>query len=219
MSDADLQLRVTTAERESAAAHLRDATADGRLSFDELESRLPRALGAITRADIHDVLRDLVPGEEMGRLFGISSGETDAPGMSWENPWLQRFGWQGLSLVGPWRVPPFMEFIGKDWGTLYLNFVDATPLAPVLDIVLTGSLSAKIIVPPGWGVDLHQMGSTMSDLGESINSEVPTRPAKGNPRVLVRGIAKHGLKVREPNWFDERKLTKEQARHAALPPV
>ncbi|RRD05499.1 DUF1707 domain-containing protein [Arachnia propionica] len=217
MPDNDLQLRVTSAEREVAAAHLRDATADGRLTFEELESRLPRALGAVTRADIHQVLQDLLPSARLGQVFGVLHGESDAPGMSWENPELHRFGWQGLTRLGAWRVPPFMEFIGKDWGTLYLNFVDAIPLAPVLDIVLTGGLSAKFIVPPGWGVDLHQLGSVKSDLGESIDSGVPTRPEKGRPRILVRGIAKYGLTVREPNWFDRRRMLRHRTDQAALP--
>ncbi|MDO5066948.1 MAG: DUF1707 domain-containing protein [Propionibacteriaceae bacterium] len=217
MSETDLHLRVTSAEREAAAAQLRDATADGRLSFDDLEARLPRALGAVTHDDIQQVLQDLVPSGELSQLFGAVRGETDVPGMSWENPQLHRFGWDGLTRIGTWQVPPFLEFIGKDWGTLYLNFVDAVALAPVIDIMLTGSLGAKIVVPSGWGVDLHQLGGVKADVLESINSEVPTRPEKGKPRILLRGIAKYGVTVREPNWFDQRKLRKHRACQQALP--
>ena len=52
---------------------------------------------------------------------------------------------------------------------------------------------------------------------ESIDSVVLTRPENGKPRILLRGIAKYGLTVLEPNWFDRRKLLKHRAAQQSLP--
>ena len=48
----ELHLRVGTAQRERALELIRNAAADERITFDELEGRVPRALGAVTRADL-----------------------------------------------------------------------------------------------------------------------------------------------------------------------
>ena len=59
--DRQLHLRVGTSQRERALAEIRNAAADERITFDELEGRVPRALGAVTRADLASVLEDLLP--------------------------------------------------------------------------------------------------------------------------------------------------------------
>lgn len=55
----DDKLRI--GQRENAVSVLRDASSDGRLSFEELNERVPAALTAITRADLVRLLDDLVP--------------------------------------------------------------------------------------------------------------------------------------------------------------
>lgn len=57
----DDKLRVGQVQRENAVSVLRDASSDGRLSFEELNERVPAALTAITRADLVRLLDDLVP--------------------------------------------------------------------------------------------------------------------------------------------------------------
>lgn len=59
----DPGLRVTLRQRESVVQHLREAAADGRISFDELTTRLPVAMEAVTRADLYGVLGDLLVSE------------------------------------------------------------------------------------------------------------------------------------------------------------
>ena len=54
-------LRASDAERERTVEALRAHSAEGRLSADELEERLGRALAAATRADLVAVLADLPP--------------------------------------------------------------------------------------------------------------------------------------------------------------
>lgn len=52
-------LRVSDADRDAVAAALRDHYADGRLTLEEFQDRLDRALGARTVADLAPLTRDL----------------------------------------------------------------------------------------------------------------------------------------------------------------
>lgn len=226
----DLDLRVTHTEREKAAAQLRDAMGDGRLALEEFDARLPAALNAVTRGDLHRVLRDLIPGEGFESLFQSGNGDPTTPGMTWEHPLIHRVSFKGLELIGAWEVPPFMEFVSGGGG-LYLNFVEARPLAPVIDIVFTGTIRPYLVVPRGWGVDLRSTTvtpepvtqvnngrvTTGTSWGMTVRSRVPTRPEPGQPLLLLRGTFQHGLIAREPNWWDRRRLAKHQRRRAALP--
>jgi uncharacterized protein DUF1707 len=53
------EMRVGDAEREAAAAELREHFASGRLTQDELNERLDKAFAAKTRGDLHALMIDL----------------------------------------------------------------------------------------------------------------------------------------------------------------
>jgi DUF1707 SHOCT-like domain/Cell wall-active antibiotics response LiaF, C-terminal len=53
------EVRASDAEREAAAVRLRDAAAEGRLTFEELTDRLDRTYAARTRSELEEVTRDL----------------------------------------------------------------------------------------------------------------------------------------------------------------
>jgi DUF1707 SHOCT-like domain len=55
----DDRIRVSDADRERAAARLREHFAEGRLSQEELDERLSAALGAKTAGDLRRVMADL----------------------------------------------------------------------------------------------------------------------------------------------------------------
>ena len=55
----DRSLRVSDAERDEVATLLRDAAAEGRLTPDELDERVEKALSARTGADLDALLADL----------------------------------------------------------------------------------------------------------------------------------------------------------------
>jgi hypothetical protein len=82
-------VRVGDAERDAAAAQLREHYSVGRLTLDELNERLDRAFAARTRADLNAVTRDLpyVSGPSAGAPAGASglaatSGQSDWDGRS-----------------------------------------------------------------------------------------------------------------------------------------
>lgn len=59
-SPGDGHVRVGTVHRERALTELRNAAADDRITFDELDARVARALQAQTRDDLAGVLGDLL---------------------------------------------------------------------------------------------------------------------------------------------------------------
>ena len=200
----DPGLRITGPQREHAAAILRDAAADGRLTFDELEQRLPGVLSATVRADLYRPLADLVPQAELPVLMEAPVSGIAGPGMRWEEPLLIRANWKGYNRYAPWDVPPFIELIGTTMASFYLNFVGTKPLAPVIDMVITGSVRITLVLPDGWGADLQQLNVRSEGPNSGgILSKVPSRPAKDQPRLVIRGSGTGNVKVRNPNRFDD----------------
>jgi hypothetical protein len=105
------QMRVSDADRDQAAEVLREATSQGRLTFDELEERLSRTYAAKTYADLDEVTHDLpgpgvrapapAPGAGFpaGRVGGTPGGKAAVAIMS------------GAQRRGSWVVPPtFVAF-------------------------------------------------------------------------------------------------------------
>jgi hypothetical protein len=91
------EMRVSDAEREATAAELREHYASGRLTLDELNERVDKALAAKTRGDLDALMRDLPsarpggtqftgawPGGTGSRPGGTGPGWTGAdPGPGW----------------------------------------------------------------------------------------------------------------------------------------
>jgi hypothetical protein len=100
------QMRASDADREHVAQVLREATGQGRLTFDELEERLTRTYAAKTYADLEEVTHDL-PGPRVQAPATVGRGTFPA----------ERFGgspgskaavavMSGARRSGPWVVPP-----------------------------------------------------------------------------------------------------------------
>jgi Domain of unknown function (DUF1707) len=53
------EIRASDAERERVVSFLRDKTAEGRLTADELDQRVGRAYAAVTREELQRLMRDL----------------------------------------------------------------------------------------------------------------------------------------------------------------
>ena len=70
------EMRVGDAEREAAAAELREHYASGRLTLDELNERLDAAFDAKTRGDLNTVMRDL-PSARPG--WSAAGGRASSP--------------------------------------------------------------------------------------------------------------------------------------------
>jgi Domain of unknown function (DUF1707) len=111
------EMRVSDAEREAAAAGLREHFASGRLDADELDQRLSAAFAARTRGDLSVLFTDLPPGGQAGQ---DDQGRRDAghpfgPGQFGPGPFGPRpFG--GPFGGGPFRPGQFGPRAGWDQG-------------------------------------------------------------------------------------------------------
>lgn len=205
----DPHLRVTTAQRDTAVATLREALADERLTLDEFNTRLTHALSATTRRDLYVLLGDLVPSADLPRLIAEPAALSDKPGMRWENPLI--ISGKGRQVrIGRWEMPPFIEIVAGYWSEIALFCMDAVPLAPVIDIYFSGPGQMLLVVPQGWGVDTHQL--TTSGSNALIMSSVASRPAEGNPRIILRGQTTNWVRVRNPKPRDLRRAIRAERR-------
>ena len=106
------EMRVGDAERETTAAELREHYASGRLTLDELNERLDKALAAKTRGDLDALMRDLPSARPhaAGALGGAAGAGWTGPGSGWTGPgsgwagpgagWGSRAGRQACHTVG-----------------------------------------------------------------------------------------------------------------------
>ena len=191
----DGHLRVTTGQRDNAVAILREAAADGRLNFDELDNRVGTALRASIRDDLAAVMFDLVPTAQMDLALQTAAPLGDGPGYRWEEPLLINGEWSRNTVrQGAWEVPPFLE-VNTGMGYVKLDMTHATCRSRVVDLVITSSSGTiTLVVPHGWCVDTSEVQT--SGMSGTISSRVPTRSPGDAPRIVVRGRTAGTLKVR-----------------------
>ena len=109
---------------------------------------------------------------------------------------------------------PFIELIGGSLGKFYLNFVGTNPLAPVIDLVISGTAGVTLVVPKEWGADLQQLSIQRGVIGAEITSKVPTRLPAGQARLVVRGTTTGKVQVRNPTAWDNRIQHSHERREA-----
>lgn len=176
-------MRASDAEREAVVERLRQASVEGRLTFQELTERTEAAYTASTRAELALLTADLpdaaagpVPA---GRPPSVPSG--------------RKRRWYAAVLGdtrrrGKWRVDSEIGVVAV-MGDVTLDLREAEVRSNVVDILVTVVLGdVKIIVPDGVDVDLEGF-AVMGD--KKIN--VLGGPAARNmPKVRVRAWAVMG---------------------------
>ena len=153
-------LRVSHEDREQVAEALRVAAGDGRLTTDELDERLERALTARTYGDLAPLLADLpAAGSALAALSGplaafMAGGVAPAPAKEL----LKIETRSGHSTRdGRWTVPARMELTTRS-GYIRLDFTEAVITRPTLHIdaeVRSGHL--LLVTRPGIAVDLDDV--------------------------------------------------------------
>lgn len=205
----DDKVRIAPALRERAVEVTRQAAADGRIEFDELGGRVGRCLEARTQGDLRAVLGDLIPSADLDAFLREAPPMLSGPGSTWDDPlYLKAVGFQALKREGAWEVPPFIEVMGTSMNTIMLNFLEAIPLASVIDIVAVTQGTLTIIVPEGWGVDVERVAGTSQGM---FSTRVATRPTKGLPRIVLSGQIVMG-KVRYASRRELRRLEQRLGR-------
>jgi Domain of unknown function (DUF1707)/Cell wall-active antibiotics response 4TMS YvqF len=160
-------VRASDAEREAAMARLRDAAAEGRLTFEELADRIEAADGAVMRDDLERLTEDLpaAPSTEAAPLPTRTSTV---------------FG--DVRRAGTWTVPAE----GK-WESLFVDVVldlrEARVSGPEARID-AGTIFGKVelLVPEGVEVEVRSR-----TLFGDIKQEAAEAAPPGAPRILLTG--------------------------------
>lgn len=90
----DDSIRISDADRERAAAQLRDHYAEGRLTSDELDHRLAEVLSATTFGGLRTIMADL-PGPVPSAARWRAPGAPGAPGEPGPGPYGPQQAWHG----------------------------------------------------------------------------------------------------------------------------
>ncbi len=200
-------LRVGDSERESALDALREAAADGRITLSELDERIDATMRSRTRADLRDVLLDIVPPSGIAKVLGTEQTVRVEPGYTWDDPLVLMATWQDLSRRGEWEVPPYLETHSVA-GSVRLDFTAAVVRTPVVDIAhLGGAGDLILIVPQVFGVNTDRVTGGFG----VVRNRARPKPEAGYPLLRVRGALGMGdIRVRYPSaldrWLSKRAL-------------
>lgn len=163
-------------EREAATRRLQEAFAEHRLTDDEFDQRVRRALTARTTADLDGLTADL---PDPAPALVIAAAHGSKPG---------RFAValkSSISRAGRWTVPPrFFSVVYKGSGLLDLRAAELSAAVTTLTAVSYKSRT-EIVLPPGIRVEFG--GTGVSGAGDA-RSDVPADA----PLVRVQGVAYKG---------------------------
>jgi len=161
-------LRVSHEDRDEVAEALRVAAGDGRLTADELDERLEKALTARTYDDLSGLLTDLpaagtvavsgvppAPAKELMKIY-VTSGNGER--------------------VGRWTVPARMDLQVRSGG-VKLDFTEAVITQPTLHIdakVTSGNIT--LLTVPGIAVEMDDVSVRSGNVkvSEPWGPNVPT---------------------------------------------
>ena len=208
LADGD-NIRVGHSERDAVAETLQNAAAEGRLTLEELDERLERALKAKTFADLRPLVADLVPDGGPSHSALVPSPvhpSVQGPPPAGYTPQDQLVLDPGLGTEkreGVWTLPPFIR-INQGMGTVKLNLLQARTAAPVTEIeVLGGAGTTVMVLPDGWGVNVDRLTKSWG----TVSVKVPRDPAPGSPLLVVYGSMGMGtFKARPPRPSELRRL-------------
>ena len=171
--DSPDDLRVSHEDRDRVAELLRVAAGDGRLTSEELDERLEKALTARTHGELVPLIRDLpaVPGAQAAEVIRIDCGSGSA------------------RRDGRWLVPERIE-VRVNSGQVTLDFTEAVFSRQVLQIdadVNSGSI--LLLLKPGVVVDADDV-AIQSGSVKGRDPWTPETPV--TLRVAVSGRVKSG---------------------------
>jgi hypothetical protein len=164
-------VRASDAEREAAMGRLRDAAAEGRLTFEELADRIEAADGAVTREDLERLTEDLpaapatTPSTEPTRLPTRTSTV---------------FG--DVRRAGTWTVPAAGKWESL-FGDVVLDLREARVSGSEIRID-AGTIfgDVELLVPEGVEVEIRSR-----TLFGDIKQEAAEAAPRGAPRILLTG--------------------------------
>ncbi|MEU8668509.1 DUF1707 domain-containing protein [Streptomyces anulatus] len=190
-------MRASHDDREAVVERLRDAAAEGRIDFDELDSRLELALTAKTHGELALVTADLPMPQS-------STGAASASAAENPPPLVLKGGISGASRgPGRWEVPGRVVAHGGVGG-VSLDFTRAECRLTEVVVEAYGETSGvTVVIPDGWVADIGGMDPGFGGLTDKTTSvRLP-----GTPLVRLTGAGGiGGVVIRHPNKRERRKL-------------
>ncbi|RKT18985.1 uncharacterized protein DUF1707 [Streptomyces sp. 1114.5] len=186
MSGEPPELRASHADRDQAVDVLRLAAGDGRLSTDELETRVEAALSARTIGELASLTSDLPAAKQAEEVLHIN----------------QRFG--RFERTGRWTVPRRIAF-GTHFCRVILDFTEAEITHSTLHIDIDAQGGKLVLVTkPGIVVDTTELNVEFGKIKvrPPVDSGIPLLV-----RIELVGAARH---IRVVEQF----VTSEVARRA-----
>ncbi|WP_406863810.1 DUF1707 domain-containing protein [Streptomyces sp. HUAS MG47] len=181
-------LRASDDERDAVVEQLRDAAAEGRIDFDELDARVGRALKARTHAELAVLTADL------------PRPASPEP----QPPLVLKGGMYGASR-GParWEVPGRVIAHGGVGG-VKLDFTRVECRLTEVVVEAYGETSGvTIVIPDGWAADTRGMDPGRGGLR---NETTPDR-LPGTPLIRLTGSGgMGGVIIRHPDRRERRRL-------------
>ena len=182
--------RVSHEDRDQVAEALRVAAGDGRLTADELDDRLERALTARTYDDLAALVTAL---PQAGTALATGPGGLPAARPAKDLTKIQVTSGKG-ERVGRWTVPARMELKATS-GQITLDFTEAVITQPALHIdaqVRSGHI--VLITRPGIAVDLDDVSVHSGQVrvkapwGESVpvTLRITVAGECGSGRIMAR---------------------------------
>jgi Domain of unknown function (DUF1707)/Cell wall-active antibiotics response 4TMS YvqF len=164
-------IRASDAEREAVAARLQTAAGEGRLALDELAERLERAFGAVTRADLEPLTRDLP-----------EQRQTEALPAAKPRRWVVGIMGGGTQ-KGRWRIASQCNVVNV-MGGADLDLTSAVVEDALTEIRVFSLMGGSDIVVPD-GVHVELSGFAFMG-GNDLRLEDRPPPPAGAPTVRVR---------------------------------
>lgn len=187
------ELRASHDDRDAVVEQLRDAAAEGRIDFEELDTRLEQALTARTHAELAVLTADLprlIPAESQPALVlkGGMHGASRGPGR--------------------WDVPGHLVAHGG-MGGVRLDFTRAQCRLTEVALEAYGEMAGvTIVIPDAWAVDTGGMDPGIGGLKDKTT---PDR-LPGTPLIRLTGAGgMAGVIIRHPNRWERRKLRRNPA--------
>ncbi len=184
-------VRASHADREAVVEQLKDAAAEGRLDFAELDLRLEQALSAKTRAELGLLTADLPP------------EVVPDPG----EPLVLEGGLHGAKRVGRWQVPGHVTAHGG-MGGVTLDFTRTACRLPEVEVEVHGELAGvTVVIPDSWAAETGGMDPGFGGLKDKTT---PDR-LPGTPLIRLTGAGgPAGVVIRHPNKWERRRLKRNK---------
>lgn len=182
-------MRAADADRTIVSDLLAAAYAEGRLTREEHDERLARAMEAKTFDDLRGLTADLIPGSNQGRTIGAFSSAgapvVDRSEHSDEaDTTFAVFG--GMERSGGWRARKTISNITLFGGSKF-DFRHATFASDILTLnVFCAFGGVDVVVPEGVNV----RNETVAIFGGTDVKNIT--PAPGGPTIVMKGLVLFG---------------------------